>query len=52
MKQWGCRLELGVEGQCDSTDHNATYVIVTLTDCEAKKVLHLKIIHVKVSFIF
>ena len=41
-------LSLGMDGQCDSPGHNATYSTVSAMDSHTNKILHFQIIHVKV----
>ena len=44
----GRKLELAIDGQCDSPGHNASYSTVTAMDTFNNKVLNFKIVHVKV----
>ena len=43
----GRSLELGLDGQCDSPGHNATYCTVSAMDAETNKVLDFKVVNVK-----
>ena len=45
--QSGNNLELGIDGQCDSPGHNATYCTVTAMDAKANKIVDLKVVNVK-----
>ena len=40
-------VEIGVDGQCDSPGHNATYCTVTAMDCNSNKVLDVQLVNVK-----
>ena len=46
----GRKLELAVDGQCDSPGHNATYNTVSAMDAHTNKVLNFRVVHVKVIF--
>ena len=48
IKASGRKLELAVDGQCDSPGHNATYSTVSAMDTETNKIIDFKIVHVKV----
>lgn len=39
-------ISLGVDGQCDSPGHNATYCTVTAMDTETDKVVDISVVDV------
>ena len=47
IKNDGRELHLGVDGQCDSPGHNATYCTVTAMDARSNKVVDLNVVNVK-----
>lgn len=40
-------VELGIDGQCDSPGHSATYCTVTAIDVKTEKVLDINVLDVK-----
>ena len=42
---------LGIDGQCDSPGHNATYSTVTAMNINSNKILNFRIVHVKVCVV-
>lgn len=41
------KLNIGIDGQCDTPRHNATYCTVTAMDCTSNKVVEVQVVNVK-----